>query len=554
MSDSPTDAPMLPQWPESSQGSTDAHACTERLSQASNSADALSQTSVACVPASASPACVPASASPACVPASASPACVPASASPACVPASASPACVPASSAVNSPCVPASSAVNSPCVPASSADNSPSRYFSRYPIPFESDSLATATESDSNQASPPAVHETIGPAIDPAFVTPVGGIKRMSDRVCGAPVKKFKVGNINVRRNLNQMHFDDEPTPAYAPCIPARLLKSSTVEGAAGSAAGGEGAAGSAAGGEGAAARSKQIANFTLKSIHRSIVQQFHPGDVDCRESGVELPVDVLYPLLEKIRSKLFDYYYVMFLDNQFTSGGINLYFEILDLFSQYTRAVDFSRVFKNGQIDEGASKRLGAHAFFNHVVTPWYLAANFYEMFDDTYEHAVVLLNRMDALSIRKDVEDDAVVSTMSDELKTLSDELKTYVQCTVDKFLGFDEKMQPKDYVYAIVNDHTNELLPIVQTALVSAENVELLNVEACTLHLVECVVKESTLRLKAPYADCSKDDFEKWMEARHDMIDYSVLLWGIFSDVEVNYSCLYYFFYVKHFDFTL
>jgi hypothetical protein len=308
------------------------------------------------------------------------------------------------------------------------------------------------------------------------------------------------------------------------------LLKSSTVEGAAGS----------AAGGEGAAARSKQIANFTLKSIHRSIVQQFHPGDVDCRKSGVELPVDVLYPLLEKIRSKLFDYYYVMILDNQFTSGGMKLYFEILDLFSQYTRAVDFSRVFKNGQIDEGASKLLGAHAFFNHVVTPWYLAANFYEMFDDTYEHAVMLLNRMD-------VEDDAVGST-------LSDELKTYVQRAVDKFLGFDEKMQPKDYVYAIVNDHTNELLPIVQTALVSAENVELLNVEACTLYLVECVVKESTLRLKAPYADCSKDDFEKWMEARHDMIDYSVLLWGIFSDVEVNYSCLYYFFHVKHFNFTL
>ena len=68
-------------------------------------------------------------------------------------------------------------------------------------------------------------------------------------------------------------------------------------------------------------------------------------------------------------------------------------------------------------------------------------------------------------------------------------------------------------------------------------SVDNVELLNVEACTLHLVECVVKECRLRLKAPYDNCSKDDFEKWMEASHDMIDYSVLLWGIFSNVEVN-----------------
>jgi len=378
----------------------------------------------------------------------------------------------------------------------------------------------------------------------------VGGVKRISQDACGAPVKKFKVRKEQVRRNLDKMHFADEPTPAYAPCVPVHLLKSSVVKGVASSAAEGEGAASSAAEGEGvassaaegeaAAARSKRIANFTLKSIHRSIVQQFHPGDVDYRNAGVVLPVDVLYPLLQEIRAKLFDYYYVMILDNHFTSSGYASYFELLDLFSQYTSAVDFSRVFKNGQIDEEASKLLGAHAIFDQVITPGYLFSNFYEIFDDTCDHAVELLNRMD-------VEGDAVSTN-------LPTELKNYVQGVVDKFLGFDEKMSVDDYVYAIVNDHTNELLPIVQTALVSAENVELLNVEACTLYLVECVVKESTLRLEAPYADCSQDDFEKWMEARHDMIDYSVLLWGIFSDVEVNYSCLYYFFHVKHFNFTL
>jgi len=128
-------------------------------------------------------------------------------------------------------------------------------------------------------------------------------------------------------------------------------------------------------------------------------------------------------------------------------------------------------------------------------------------------------------------DVEGDAV----STDLPT---ELKNYVQGVVDKFLGFDDKMSVDDYVYTIVNDHTNELLAIVQTALVSAENVELLNVEACTLHLVECVVKESKLRLKAPYNDYSKNDFDQWMVARHNLIDFSVLLWGVFSNVEVNY----------------
>lgn len=375
-------------------------------------------------------------------------------------------------------------------VPVITTEDSPSRYFNNVcdstSVP-DSTTVALDLVKGISQAEQfqsvvdlPASSTTI---VDPAFVTPPMASKRFFVPAEGAPMKKRRIINRGVVRDLNKIHFAHEPMPAFTPSLPLHLL---TVS-----------------------ARNSKI---------RIIEQKFDTGVIDCRRVGVVLHVDVIYPLLKDLRRVLVDFFYVMLMDNMYTTAGMLLYTEVIDLFTKYATTVDFTRVFRSGSMDARATELLGTHAIFNERVAPWYLFYSFNNLFIDKNCEATTLLNKMD----------------LGDANTT--DELRPFVEKTVDEFLGFVYNESPESHVYFIVNQHTTYLCPVLQTALSSIDNVLCFDAPAVTLYLVELIVKEYMLRPDASLQTFNGPEVNKWREAYDAMIDSFVLLWGVFVKTEV------------------